>query len=172
MTDELTVRRYRPVDKNAVWRVYEQAFREASSAFVPELDRDLRRIPETYLRDGEFLVGTVAGEIVAVGEFLPVDGRAVNERSADEQSASDRVVELRRMGVDPAYQRNGNGSALLRTLEDSARERGARRAVLHTSDRLGSAIEFYRAQGYRETDREPHPEADMTLVYFEKRLGE
>jgi hypothetical protein len=50
MGTELSVRRYRPTDKNAVWRVHERAFRAASIPFVPELDRDLRRIPEAYLR--------------------------------------------------------------------------------------------------------------------------
>jgi len=156
MTDELTIRRYRPGDKNAVWRVHERAFQEASIPFVPDLDRDLRRVSETYLREGDFLVGTMEEGIVAVGGF---------------QWASERTVELKRMRVDPDHQRAGYGSTLLRALENAARERGAKRAVLHTSDRLESAVAFYHARGYRETDREPHPEADMALVYFEKRLG-
>jgi hypothetical protein len=49
MADGLTVRRYQPADENAVWRVHERAFRDASIPFDPELDRDLRRVPEAYL---------------------------------------------------------------------------------------------------------------------------
>jgi ribosomal protein S18 acetylase RimI-like enzyme len=155
MTRESSIRRYRPADKNVVWRVHERAFRAVSIPFDPELDRDLRRVPEAYLREGELLVGTTDGQVVAVGGFRPT---------------GDRSIEVKRMRVDPDYQRAGCGSALLRELERRARERGAKRVVLHTSDRLDSAVAFYRTQGYRETSREPHPEIDMALVYFEKRL--
>jgi ribosomal protein S18 acetylase RimI-like enzyme len=101
------------------------------------------------------LVGTTDGQVVAVGGFRPT---------------GDRSIEVKRMCVDPDYQRAGYGSALLRELERRARERGAKRVVLHTSDRLDSAVAFYRTRGYCETSREPHPEIDMALVYFEKRL--
>jgi ribosomal protein S18 acetylase RimI-like enzyme len=155
MTGQSGIRRYRPADKNAVWRVHERAFRAVSILFDPELDRDLRHVPEAYLREGEFLVGTTDGQVVAVGGFRP---------------AGDRSVEIKRMRVDPDCQRAGHGSALLRELERRARERGAKRIVLYTSDRLDSAVAFYRTRDYRETGREPHPEIDMALVYFEKRL--
>jgi ribosomal protein S18 acetylase RimI-like enzyme len=151
----MIIRRYRPADENAVWRVHERTFRAVSIPFDPELDRDLRRILGAYLRDGEFLVGTVDKQVLAVGGFRPAD---------------DRSVEVKRMRVDPDRQRAGYGSALLRELERRARERGSKRVVLHTSERLDSAVAFYRIRGYRETGREPHPEIDMALVHFEKRL--
>lgn len=155
MTDELAIRRYWPPDKNAVWRVHERAFEAASIPFIPELDRDLRRIPDTYLDGGEFLVGSVANQIVAIGGF----------RSTDPET-----VEIKRMRVDPGYQRRGYGGALLEALEDRARTRGYEQAVLHTSERLTAALAFYREQGYRETNRERHTEADFDLVHFRKSL--
>lgn len=155
MPTALSIGGYEDGDANSIWRVHQRAFEASPIPFRPELDRDLRRIPDEYLDDGAFLVGEVDGEIVAVGGFVPMD------RS---------TVEIKRMRVDPAHQRERYGTAMLVALEGRARGLGYEQAALHTSELLEAAIAFYRVNGYREVRREPHPVADFELVYFEKSL--
>ncbi len=150
MTD-LRVRRYEERDKEAVWRVHERAFRAALPEFYPAVDRDLRNVTGTYLEGGEFLVGERAGEVVACGGFLPVDGA---------------TVELKRLRVLPKCWREGYGAALVQELERRARERGFGRAVLNTSEYLEAAQAFYRSLGYEETGTEHHEEWDVELQHF------
>lgn len=157
MAGELAIRRYEPRDENDVWRVHERAFRATLPRFLPAVDRDLRNVPSAYLDDGEFLVGEIEDEVVAIGGFRPVN---------------ERTVELKRLRVRPDCWRRGYSRALVAALEDRARERGYERVVLHTSDQLTAAQSLYRNVGYWETSRERHAEADMELVYFEKRLRE
>lgn len=140
---------------NAVWRLHERAYRHALDEFYPQLDRDLRHIPSAYLDDGEFLVGTLEGQIVAIGGF---------------QSVESDAVEIRRLRVNPDLQRRGYATAILNALEARASRRGFDRAVLLTSELLSAAVAFYRAADYRVVEREPHPEADLDLIRFEKSL--
>lgn len=140
---------------NAVWRLHERAYRHALDEFYPQLDRDLRHIPSAYLDDGEFLVGTLEGQIVAIGGF---------------QSVESDAVEIRRLRVNPDLQRRGYATAVLNALEARASRRGFDRAVLLTSELLSAAVAFYRAADYRVVEREPHPEADLDLIRFEKSL--
>lgn len=157
MSEKLEIRRYEPQDKNDVWRVHERAFRTTLPRFSPAVNRDLRNVPGAYLDNGEFLVGEVGEKIVTIGGFRPVN---------------ERTVELKRLRVRPDCWRRGYGRTLVAALENRARERGYERAVLHTSEHLAAAQSLYRNESYRETSRERHAEADMELVYFEKRLRE
>lgn len=156
VTDDFTIRRYQPPDANAVWRVHERAFAAASIPFDPELDRDLRRIPEAYLDGGEFLVGAVEGRVVAIGGFQPIDRVTVG---------------ITRMRVDLRYQRRGYGSALLEALEARARDRGFEQAALQTSERLEPARAFYGRYGYDEIERGTHTEVNFDLARFRKSLS-
>jgi GNAT superfamily N-acetyltransferase len=111
MAETLEIRRYEPRDKNAVWRVHERAFWATLPRFFPAVGRDLRDVPGAYLDGGEFLVGEVADEIVAIGGFRPVN---------------ERTVELKRLRVRPDCWRRGYGRTLVAVLEDQARERAGR----------------------------------------------
>lgn len=155
MAVELSIRRYEAGDKDAVWRLHERAYRHALDEFYPQLDRDFRHTPPAYLDDGEFLVGTLEGQIVAIGGFQPVESDA---------------VEIRRMRVNPDLQRRGYATAILNAFEARASRRGFDRAVLLTSELLSAAVAFYRAADYRVVEREPHPETDLDLIRFEKSL--
>lgn len=118
-------------------------------------DDDLRSVRETYLADGgEFLVGAVDGEVVAIG--------AIRRRSEE-------IGEIKRMRVDPRCQRQGFGRALLRALEARAGELGYRVLRLDTAARMIPAQGLYRSSGYRESGRGPYP-TGQEAVFFEKRL--
>jgi ribosomal protein S18 acetylase RimI-like enzyme len=134
-----------------VWELHEEVMRDADALADPdsaitdalpdgeELDADLDAIEEEYLESGgEFLVGEVAGEVVAMGAFRPVD---------------DETVEITRMRVAPDHQRRGYGRRMLDALEAEARERGYAAFELDTLARQAAARGLYEASGYRETER-------------------
>ncbi|MCJ0620357.1 GNAT family N-acetyltransferase [Haloarcula hispanica] len=157
---DLTLRRYRPADADAVWDLHERALRDAGGwdeAFAHR-DTDLRSVQSEYLdAGGEFLVGHRHGSLVAMGAFHPhVDD-------------ADAMV-LRRMRVDPAHQRRGYGTRVLNELEARARKRGYDRAELDTTTVQTAAMAFYEQHGYEQVGEEYVDPADMTLVFYEKNL--
>jgi len=158
MGESLTIRRYEPSDGKRVWAVHERALRASNLAFLGDtsLDADLTEIADRYLETGgEFLVGLVDGTVVATGGF---------------QLEDERTAELRRMRVDPEYQRRGYGVRMLEELEGRARERGIEAVVLGTNERLTAARRLYEKHGYAETHRRPHPETGDVFVYYRKEL--
>ncbi len=57
-------------------------------------------------------------------------------------------AEIKRMYVDPAARGTGVATALLRALEDHARELGIPRLLLETGTGQPDAMRFYRREGY------------------------
>ncbi|XVV11994.1 GNAT family N-acetyltransferase [Actinoplanes sp. CA-131856] len=62
----------------------------------------------------------------------------------------DDSAEVKRMYVVPGSRGNGTATALLRALEDAARERGWTTLRLETGPAQPDAIRFYEREGYRE----------------------
>jgi GNAT superfamily N-acetyltransferase len=60
--------------------------------------------------------------------------------------------EVKRMYVDPAARGTGVATALLRALEDHARELGITRLLLETGTGQPDAIRFYQREGYEPID--------------------
>jgi GNAT superfamily N-acetyltransferase len=91
--------------------------------------------------DGAFLVAWLDGEPVACGGWraLPPGGPV---------DLGDGIAEIKRMYAAPSVRGTGVAAALLRALEDSARERGRRRMVLETGLPQSAAIAFYAKHGY------------------------
>ena len=135
-----SIRRYDPDDAVAVWRIHERALRASGIEFVEDApaDADLRRVEEIYRPEGEFLVGTVDGDVVATGGFLP-------------RPDDPRAAEIRRMRVGPDHRRRGYAKALLAALERRGCERGFERAWLETNADLTAARRLYESMGYRRT---------------------
>jgi ribosomal protein S18 acetylase RimI-like enzyme len=174
---ELTVRDYRPADRDAVWDLHERALRDVG-AFDPDLthlDDDFRRIPEVYVDPGgAFLVGESAGDIVAMGAFRPLAapkseaGRALSYASVVDDPGS--AAALKRMRVDPECYRQGFGSELLAALERRAREYGIETFVLDTTPGQTAARGFYESHGYRQVDRR---DTDLgTVLLYRRHIGE
>lgn len=92
--------------------------------------------------DGGFLVAWLDGEPVACG------GWRTRTITAD-SGTPERVAEIKRMYAVPAVRGSGVAAALLRAIEESAREAGRHRIVLETGGRNPEAITFYAKQGYR-----------------------
>lgn len=157
--ESLTIRRYRPADAKAVWRVHETALRASPLTFVEDSpdDADLTAIDDQYLASGgEFLVGLV-DRVVAIGGY---------------QRRDPTTAEIRRLRVLPAYQRRGYGATLLARLEDRATERGIERFVLETHERLTAAQHLYETHGYEVTSRDSHSTTSDTTITYQKTMNE
>ena len=64
-------------------------------------------------------------------------------------------AELLTLATDPAHRRKGMARALLRALENHAREAGATTLFLEVSANNTPAIALYDAAGYQTTSRRP-----------------
>jgi hypothetical protein len=87
----LHLRRYEDADEPIVRRLHDEGMRQAGAhAGDGPWDDDLRAIRSTYLDDaGEFLLGELDGEVVAIGALRRV---------------SQTTAEIKRMRVDSRHQ--------------------------------------------------------------------
>ncbi|HEV8043817.1 MAG TPA: GNAT family N-acetyltransferase [Rubrobacter sp.] len=136
----LCVRRYEPEDREAVWRLHNEALDEVGAHLGNGLwDEDLHEIEAAYLRSGgEFLVGVLDGRVVAMGALRRI---------------SPGKAEIKRMRVEPALQGRGHGQALLDALHRRAADLGYSTLRLDTAVRQRAARSLYEGNGYRELRR-------------------
>ncbi len=112
--------------------------RKAMKPFAPLLpqkgeEADLHQIEQIYLRHGEFLVGLLGDQVVAMGGFKP-------------HSAT--IAELKRVRIDPEKQGQGYGSELLRELEERAVHLGFLSFYLETAKARTLTLAFYDKHDY------------------------
>ena len=147
----MQIRRAVAGDVTAVRAVVEAAY----ALYVPRIGRE----PAPMTADYESLV---AGGEVWVGE---TDGRVLGVLVI---RASDDVLELENVAVDPAEQGLGHGRALVSFAERQAREQGLTAVELYTNEAMAENIELYPRLGYVETGR--RLEDGYRRVYFRKTL--
>ena len=118
--DVLSVRRYQPSDRQAVWDLHNLALHDAQAhGGNGPWDADLRAIESSYLDEGgEFLVGTIGRRVVAMGALR----RGTVERAA-----------ITRMRVHPAFQRRGFARRIVHELERTATRLGCSGLVFDTT---------------------------------------
>jgi GNAT superfamily N-acetyltransferase len=149
----LHIRRYEPGDKRAVRRLHDDALNEVGAHLgAGPWDDDLDDIEGVYLEsDGEFLVGILEGEVVAMG--------AIKRVSPD-------VADVKRMRVRPGLQGRGYGQAMLDALHSSAADLGYTTLHLDTTVQQRAARELYLKNGYREVGRGSVGPFDC--IYYER----
>lgn len=147
MSEELTVRPYRPGEIDRIEAVMETAHREADAWIEGVDDRD--NIVGEYVGDGELLVGTLDGEIIGTVAYRR-PGDLLCELLDDIDAAT---AQVERFNVLPEHQRQGYGSRLYEALEGRARASSYEEFVLHTTHRQTAAQHFYRVNGFREVKR-------------------
>ena len=152
---KLKIRRYRDSDRDDVWSLHRNAIEQIEALDAgDDFYADLHDIATAYLEPGgEFLVGRVAGRMVAMGGFA---------------RTSDCGAEIKRMRVHSDCQRRGFGRAILQVLEDRARELGVELLRLETTVQQGAAMALYRRNGYTETGR--GKTLGFGVIRYEKRL--
>ncbi len=154
MTDgTLRIRRYEAGDREPVWRLHDVAMRGAGIHLGEgHWYDDLHEIENVYLRNGgEFLVGTLGGDVVAMGAV---------------KKTTDERAEIKYMRVDPKFQRRGFGQVILTALERRAAELGYETLHLDTAVGQKTARHLYESNGYRETRRGRKGAIDC--VFYEK----
>lgn len=154
--DPLLIRRYTTTDAEIVFRLHQECLaqvgvRPGDGVYY---DHDFDRLEEIYLADrGEFLVGEMAGRVVAMGALRRIDAE---------------VAEMVRLRVSPDRQGLGFGAAVVTALEERALELGYLTLRCDTTVKQPVAIALYRSFGWRELCRKDV--AGVQTVYFEKRL--
>jgi GNAT superfamily N-acetyltransferase len=133
----LHIRRYEPGDKRVVRRLHDDALNEVGAHLGSgPWDDDLDDIEGVYLESGgEFLVGELEGEVVAMGAI-----RRISPDAAD----------LKRMRVRPGLQGRGYGQAMLDSLHRRAADLGYTTLHLDTTVQQRAARGLYLKNGYRE----------------------
>jgi ribosomal protein S18 acetylase RimI-like enzyme len=171
MSQGLTVRRYRPDDDQRVRELHEEALRAAGGFVEGAREPDLDDVEGSYFDDdGEFLVGEVDGRVVAMGGFQPTRGY-ITEFVEDCSPAS---AEIKRMRVDPSFQRQGHGQRIYDELERRAIDGGYTDLVLDTSVDQTGARRFYEKNGFELVNRESVAAygESFEMVFYRKSLTE
>jgi len=152
----IEVRQYKADDHDVVWELHNVALEllDAHAGNGP-WDDDLRDVESVYLKTGgEFYVGVLAGEVVAMGAL---------KRELDDKA------EVKRMRVHPNHQRKGYGQAILTALEDRAKELGFKTLTLDTAKIQVAARGLYEKNGFQVAGHTKFGEFDVVL--YEKHLG-
>ncbi len=146
----LQIRRYESGDREAVWRLHNEALDEVGAHLGNgPWDDDLHEIEAASLKTGgEFLVGILDGRVVAMGALTPV-------------SPGETGVKHRR--VEPALQ----GQTLFDALHRRAARLGYSTLRLDTAVRQRAARSLYERNGYREVRRGRIGPFDR--VFYERR---
>ena len=134
------IRRYEPGDKRAVRRLHDDALNDVGAHLDSgPWDDDLDDTEGVYLESGgEFLVGILEEEVVAMG--------AITRVSPD-------AAEVKRMRVGLGLQGRGYGQAMLDALHRSAADLGHTTLHLDTTVQQQAARSLYLKNGYREVGR-------------------
>lgn len=136
-----------------------QGLRYVASHQGPDVTR--RRIA-----DGECYLGEVGGRVVATVTLQPPGaGRGPGlYRRPD-------VAKVQQFGVDPDHQRHGIGTQLMEHVEARARELGAARIALDTSEHAEHLIRWYESRGYRQVGRyDWRPHTNYLSVLLSREL--
>lgn len=154
---KLVIRQYQSSDKEEVFKLHVRALKnEDAYLYIGKWEKDFDDIEGIYLRNrGEFLVGTINNRIVAMG--------GLRKKTED-------VVELRRMRVDPEFQRRGFGRMILDSLEKRAKELEYKVIEVQTTIKQIPAQKFYIKNGYTEARREKE-DWIIEAIFYRKELG-
>ncbi len=167
MTDSPTIRQYRPADNDRVRELHATALRAAGGFVEGAPEPDLDAIEETYLTNGDFLVGEIEDRIVAMGAFRPAQGYVTEFFDCSETTA-----ELKRMRVDPDHQRQGYGQTVYEELERRVRVQGFSELVLDTTPPQVSAQRFFETNGFDQvqSERLQWEGEPFELLLYEKKI--
>ena len=154
----LLIRRYQVQDNESVKTLHylglSQFDADARDEADSDMDSDLDEIENVYIKNnGEFLVGIYQGKLVAMG--------ALKKLSATRG-------EIKRMRVNPDYQRQGFGQLILERLLEVAAQSGYKELCLDTLAQNMPAQKLYEKFGFVQVRRKKLGRLDM--VFYEKQL--
>ena len=83
-------------------------------------------------------------------------------------SLDDRQGQIRYMAVEQGFERQGNGSLLLASLEQAAQDMGLKKVILHARE---NALPFYQHHGYTLVERSFLLFDEIQHYLMSKRMG-
>lgn len=146
-----TIRRARPADAAAVARVHTRA--RAARDFTDRVPRDTdEAVWATRLATDEVetVVAEAGGEVVAFASATD---------TGDETLPAEPL--LLALYVEPAHQGRGHGAALLASVTDAWRARGARALTLFVHADNARARAFYERQGWVPDAGDPDEDDEL-----------
>ena len=155
------IRKYQSSDKVAVKKLYELASINSEIGYRSgPWYQDFEDIEGTYFNGGEFLVGLVNNEIVAIGGFRKIDHK---------------IGQIRRMRSHPDHRRKGYAGEILQELENTAKKNGFIELRLKTSTQQKMAQNLYEKHGFKKmkTKKEFYMEGggnSFEVIWYRKEL--
>jgi ribosomal protein S18 acetylase RimI-like enzyme len=152
MSSDLWVRPARPEDEEALGRLGAMLVEE-HHRFDPE--RFIAPVPDLSNRYGQFLVSQIGrpDKVVIVAERSgePIGYAFGGMEGNDYMALRGPAGMLYDLVVDPAFRRQGVGSALMDAALDALSKLGAPRVLLFTAEKNCSAQALFERSGFRRT---------------------
>ena len=156
--NSLSIRQYKSSDKEKVKELYKLASVNSEIGYRSgPWEQDFENIEKTYFNGGEFLIGLVNHNIVAMGGYRKI---------------TDKIGHIRRMRAHPDYRRKGFAQQILKELEKKAKENNLDELRLRTSTQQKMAQGFYEKNGYKKmkTKKEFYTEGPFEVILYRKKL--
>ena len=159
----VAIREFRTEDAEEVRRL----FSEGQSQFADGYEEDFEAYTQESLRadladiQRHYIDQTGSCFWVATGNGIVVGMVGIQQRDS-------HTGELRRMGVDINWRRQGIARRLLETAEEFCRLQGYSRICLSTVMPLEPAIKLYQASGFTQTGQSNY--GSVTVLHFSKEL--
>lgn len=157
-------------DKNDIYRVHTTAIRKTCSSHYGPEEVDVwvrRQNPDRYvefLSRGEIVIAEAQDErVLGFGHSIP---DTILNQGVDEQGKS-CVMQVKGLFVDPEHHRKGVGGALMKYLENTASEQGAKALTVHATL---NAVEFYKKCGFYPSEAVEHQLSDEVRLQCWKMI--
>ena len=161
----VTIREFRPEDANEVRRLFTEGQSQFAAGFEEDFEAYTRESLQSDLADIQHHYIEPAGSCFWVAS---INGRVVGMVGIQRRDA--HTGELRRMGVEIDWRRQGIARRLLKTAEEFCRRQGYTRLRLSTVTPLKPAIQMYQDSGYCQTGQDHY--GSVTVLHFSKDLEE
>jgi len=158
---DLIIIRYKSSDKEDIKNLYKLSSIHSEIGYRSgPWEADFDDIEGHFFNGGEFLVGLINDEIIAIGGYRKI---------------SNEVGQIRRMRVHPNYRRKGYAQQIIQKLEEVARQNKISELQLKTSTQQKMAQQFYEKNGYTKMkkDKEYYTEGggnSFEVVWYRKEL--
>lgn len=155
---DFIIRRYKSSDKEKVKELYVLASIHSEIGYRSgPWEQDFEDIENAYFNGGEFLVGLVNNNIVAIGGYRKITGT---------------MGHIRRMRVSPDHRRKGFAQQILNQLEKVAKKNNLDELCLRTSKQQKMAQNFYEKNGYKKmkAEKEFYTEGPFEVIWLRKKL--
>lgn len=158
----LIIRRYKSSDNEKVKKLYKLGSIHSEIGYRSgPWEADFDDIECHFFNGGEFLVGLVGSEVVAIGGY---------------RKTPNNIGQIRRMRVHPDHRRKGYAQQIIQKLEEVAKRNKMSELQLKTSTQQKMAQNFYEKNGYvkMKTEKEYYTEGGgntFEVVWYRKEIG-